>query len=481
MPGSRIGRRRHRWRRPCRRAPTRCSDPMLEANSEPPDEGTTPRPARRGNSPLTFPSLSRSRVVAPDGHTEHQGEVDCDDDPVRTGQEIHRASHVRPGCAARGRDPGGLANRFDLERPRSTPVGPASLRSLTRQDMAHTVMRRTLPALSRRRHPRQSNRSAQTVARGFRSSPGCLPFLRHGNGAVIATFRSALGRCLPGRRCGCAAPSPPWRGTGCCRARPPLLIGFVLSTSAERYLVGLMLASGLFVVAFLVREARPRVVQGSAGRRSRIRPPRPTRELRRTGLAHGSPDRVVRGLRPSRVRQRGSEDGGAAGPRDAVSRAGPSPRRWYPGRGPDRQRRSRSCRPPRRDLCLVIAGVGRTHRPSAGAARTGPSRRRPASAGFGTTWTSAAAIRFFRSRRRTSCPAICVRTPAREREWTVARSPSVRTASGFSAARPCSGTRSWIQTPGDPRPAPRARARQRRAGLPRRGAGDGTGQPQAGA
>ena len=45
-------------------------------------------------------------------------------------------------------------------------------------------------------------------------------------------------------------------GTGCCRARPPLLIGFILSISAERYLVGLMLASGLFVVAFLVREAR---------------------------------------------------------------------------------------------------------------------------------------------------------------------------------------------------------------------------------
>ncbi len=153
-----------------------------------------------------------------------------------------------------------------------------------------------------------------------------------------------------------------------------------------------------------------RVVQGSAGRRSRIRPPRPTRELRRTGLAHGSPDRVVRGLRPSRVRQRGSEDGGAAGPRDAVSRAGPSPRRWYPGRvrianaGPGHA--GAATRP-----LLGHRRCRRTHRPSAGAARTGPSRRRPASTGFGTTWTSAAAIRFFRSRRRTSCPAIAFARP----------------------------------------------------------------------
>ncbi len=44
--------------------------------------------------------------------------------------------------------------------------------------------------------------------------------------------------------------------------------------------------------------------QGSAGRRARIRPPHGTRELRRTGLAHGSPDRVVRGLGRSRVRGR---------------------------------------------------------------------------------------------------------------------------------------------------------------------------------
>ena len=44
-----------------------------------------------------------------------------------------------------------------------------------------------------------------------------------------------------------------------------------------------------------------------------------------------------------------------------------------------------------------------------------------------------------------------------------------------------SGTRSWIQAAGGhPGSAPRARTRQRHVGLPRRGAREGAGQPQAG-